>query len=247
MSNQLKGSASVPRNKIVLGDCCEVLSKLPIECIDFALTDPPYLVNYCDRSGRGLSGDDDPRWLRPAFREVYRVLRPNTLCVSFYGWNRTDLFFQGWRQAGFAIVGHLTFPKRYTSSTRLLRYQHEGAYLLAKGRPRPPSHPIGDVIDWVYSGNKLHPTQKPVAVLTPIIESFCPRGGLVLDPFAGSASTCVASRVVGRHYLGIEVDPAMHEIAERRMRGLTARLAALLRTSSSTDEHCLAEAELPAH
>ena len=93
----------------------------------------------------------------------------------------------------------------------------ESAYLLAKGNPRAPEHPIGDVLDWTYSGNRLHPTQKPLSVLTPLIESFCPRGGLVLDPFAGSGSTLVAARMAGRKFLGIELDAEFHEVATRRM------------------------------
>lgn len=44
-------------------------------------------------------------------------------------------------------------------------------------------------IDWTYSGNKLHPTQKPVSVLLPLVETFSPAQGTVLDPFAGSGST----------------------------------------------------------
>jgi len=218
----------LPINQILLGDCCESLKTLPSESVDFVLTDPPYLVRYRDRSGRTLAGDDSSHWLKPAFKEVFRLLRNDRLCVSFYGWTSTDLFFDAWKSAGFRIVGHITFPKRYTSTTRLLRYQHESAYLLAKGHPVAPEHPVGDVIDWMYSGNKLHPTQKPVGVLTPLIESFCPRGGLVLDPFAGSASTCVAARSVGRNFIGVEIDPAMHLIAEKRLRGMNTRLAALV-------------------
>lgn len=42
--------------------------------------------------------------------------------------------------------------------------------------------------DIPYTGNKLHPTQKPVAALKPLIEAFCPQQGTVLDPFAGSGS-----------------------------------------------------------
>ena len=41
-----------------------------------------------------------------------------------------------WREVGFRVVGHLTFIKRYASTERFLRYQHENAYLLAKGYRR---------------------------------------------------------------------------------------------------------------
>ena len=223
---------SLPMNQIIRGDCCAVLAGLPAASVDFILTDPPYLVGYRDRSGRSLAGDTDSAWLKPAFREAFRVLKPNRLCVSFYGWSRTDLFFDAWKAAGFRVAGHITFPKRYTSTSRLMRYQHENAYLLAKGNPAAPEFPIGDVIDWTYSGNKLHPTQKPLSVLTPLIESFCPRGGVVLDPFAGSGSTCLAARTVGRNYLGIEIDPATHEVASRRLAGFMNRISTMIGADS---------------
>lgn len=104
----------------------------PANSVNFILTDPPYLVNYRDREGRSIANDGDGKWLPIAFSEMYRLLEPNRFCVSFYGWNKTDLFFNAWRQAGFRIIGHLTFPKRYTSKTQFVRYQHEGAYLLLK-------------------------------------------------------------------------------------------------------------------
>ena len=212
-------------NRIILGDCCDVLQSVPAACADFVLTDPPYLVGYVDREGRSIKNDVASDWLAPAFKGIYRALKPDSLCVSFYGWTKTDLFFSAWKAAGFRIVGHITCPKRYSSTTRLMRYSHESAYLLAKGNPRAPEHPIGDVLDWTYSGNRLHPTQKPLSVLTPLIESFCPRGGLVLDPFAGSGSTLVAARMAGRKFLGIELDAEFHEVAPRRMQAYAQSMA----------------------
>lgn len=216
------------RNSIILGDCTQVMAALPPACVDFILTDPPYLVNYQDRNGRSILNDRAHDWVQPAFEQAYRVLKQDSLCVSFYGWTKTDVFFAAWKAAGFKVVGHITFPKRYASTTRLMRYSHEGAYLLAKGNPKPPAYPIGDVIDWQYSGNRLHPTQKPIGVLTPLIESFCAPGGLVLDPFAGSGSTCVAARSIGRHYIGIEMDPAYHTAAARRLEAFAAKQALYL-------------------
>lgn len=218
--------ANLPRNQILLGDCCDLMQRLPAASVEFILTDPPYIVAYQDRSGRSLEGDRSAAWLAPAFAEAYRVLRSDSVCVSFYGWSRTDLFFSAWKAAGFRVVGHIAMPKRYASSARLVRYQHESAYLLAKGNPRQPKHLIGDVIHWTYSGNKLHCTQKPTSVLTPLIQSFCPPRGLVLDPFAGSASTCVAARSLGRDYIGMEIDPACHSIANRRLAAYESAIAA---------------------
>lgn len=225
-----------PLNQILLGDCVQVMSTLPGASVDFILTDPPYLVNYCDRENRSIQGDINGGWLKPAFAQMFRVLKQDSLAVSFYGWSKTDLFFEAWKAAGFRIVGHITFPKRYTSTTRLMRYQHEGAYLLAKGNPAQPTHIIGDVVEFAYSGNKLHPTQKPISVLTPLIESFCPPRGIVMDPFAGSGSTCVAARSVGRSFIGMEIDPVHHEVSNRRVRTYAHRLA----TISANDPIALA-------
>jgi DNA modification methylase len=133
------------------------------------------------------------------------------------GWHVADKFIGAWRKAGFRIVGHVVFRKRYASSVRFLQGRHEQAYLLAKGDPKLPLAPISDVLDWEYTGNRLHPTQKPVNVLQPLIEAFCPVGGIVLDPFCGSGSTLVAARRAGRSCIGIELDKDHYSTAALRL------------------------------
>jgi DNA modification methylase len=206
-----------PIDTVLSGDCIEVMRGLDRESVDFILTDPPYLVDYRSRDGRTIRNDADDSWLKPAFSETYRVLRRDRFCISFYGWPHADKFMAAWRAAGFRIVGHLVFRKAYASSVRLLRYQHELAYLLAKGSPKQPTCPIPDVIDFRYTGNRLHPTEKPVSALTPLIGAFSQEDSLVLDPFCGSGSTLVAARQLRRHFLGIELDSQYHAIASRRL------------------------------
>ena len=109
------------------------------------------------------------------------------------------------------------FPKRYASSAGYVKCQHESAHLLTKGNPWSMTDTISDVIEWAYSGNILHPTQKPDEVLQKLIQAFCPEGGLVLDPFAGSGSTLEAARSVGREWQGIEIDAGYCSIAQRRL------------------------------
>ena len=205
------------RNSILHADCIKALPMLPDRSVDFILTDPPYIMNYRSRDGRKVANDDNDRWLKPAFAEMYRVLAPDCFCVSFYGWPMADRFMQAYRAAGFRVVGHLMFPKRYASSTRFLRYQHESAHLLAKGNPRQPENPIADVIEWKYTGNKLHPTQKPIEALMPLVESFSRPGDTVLDPFAGSGSTLLAAKMLGRNWMGVELDGKYHAVANKRL------------------------------
>lgn len=207
-------------NTVVHGDCVEVMRQMESASVDFILTDPPYLCRYRSRDGQTIANDDRDGWLEPAFAGMYRVLKPGSLCLSFYGWNAADKFIGAWRAAGFRMVGHIVFTKQYASSSRFVQSKHEQAYLLAKGEPARPLKPIDDVRDWHYSGNRLHPTQKPIKVLQPLIEAFCPAGGLVLDPFCGSGSTLVAARDMGRGYLGIELDARHAETAALRLSAL---------------------------
>ena len=204
-------------NSIVNSDCLMALTEIPTRTVNFVLTDPPYLVRYKSRDGRMIVNDDNDLWLKPAFREIFRVLDRDSYAVSFYGWPQADRFVSAFRAAGFKLVGHIMFPKAYASSTHHLRYQHECAYLLAKGRPTAPIKPIPDVIPWQYTGNRHHPTEKPLSVLRPLITAFSRPAGIVLDPFAGSGSTLVAAKELGRNYIGIEIDSEYHRIAFKRL------------------------------
>lgn len=191
---------------IIQGNCIDVMREMEGGSADFVLTDPPYITRYRDRSGRSVANDDNSTWLEQSFAEVHRVLKPNAYAVSFYGWPKVGLFAAAWHKAGFRIGGHIVFRKRYTTKRALLSYRHEQAYLLVKGNPRPPDNPPDDVLDWEYTGNKLHPTQKPVSILKPLIKAFSKPGDTVLDPFAGSGSTLVAAAALARHGVGIDLD-----------------------------------------
>jgi adenine-specific DNA-methyltransferase len=205
-------------NRIINGDCNSILPELPAESCDFVLTDPPYLVNYHTRDGRSIAGDTAGDWLKPAFNQIYRVLKPGSFCVSFYGWNRVDQFFAAWKAAGFRPVGHLVWVKSYASSSGLLAHCHEEAYLLVKGEVQnPKAAPLPDVLQWHYTGNRLHPTQKPVGSLKPVIDAFSKPGDIVLDPFCGSGSTLLAAKILGRRYIGIDLDPQFCETARQRL------------------------------
>jgi DNA modification methylase len=48
------------------------------------LTDPPYICRYRARDGETVANDDNAAWLEPAFREMYRVLKDGSFCLSFY-------------------------------------------------------------------------------------------------------------------------------------------------------------------
>lgn len=146
------------RNTVLVRDCVSIMQCVDTASVEFILTDPPYLCRYRSRSGQTIANDDRDEWLEPAFAEMYRVLKPDTFCLSFYGWHAADKFIGTWRKAGFRLVGHIVFRKRYASATGYVEARHEQACLLAKERPQLSGVPVPDVLDWEYTGNRLHPT-----------------------------------------------------------------------------------------
>ena len=80
-----------------------------------------------------------------------------------------------------------------------------------------PGDLLPDVLRWEYTGNHLHPNQKPLMAIKPLITRFSKPGDIVLDPFCGSGTTAEAARKAGRRYIGIEMDEGYHQIAVRRL------------------------------
>jgi site-specific DNA-methyltransferase (adenine-specific) len=81
------------------GDCVDLMKDIPEGSVSLILTDPPYLVNYRDRSGRQVRNDDNDEWLQPALAQMYRLLKDRGACLSFYAWNRVDRFVDAGREA----------------------------------------------------------------------------------------------------------------------------------------------------
>lgn len=115
-------------------------------------------------------------------------------------------------------------PRTVRRKTRPTHTGHieNGAYASEDGGPR-----LMRSVLQVRSehGRAVHPTQKPLGILRPLIEHSCPPGGLVLDPFMGSGSTLLAARDMGRRAIGIEIDESYCEIAVQRLAQLTIAAA----------------------
>ena len=202
---------------VIQGDCIEVLRGFPAASIDLVVTDPPYLVRYRDRNGRTIKNDTCDAWLKPAFKQIARVMKPNSFCLSFYGIASIDTFMAAWREAGLVPVEHLVWRKAYASSVRFVERRHENAYLLAKGRPSLSGKAISSILPWKYTGNARHPTEKHPDSLAPIIGAYSKPGDVVLDPFCGSGSTLVAAEALGRRWIGIDLDARYHDVAVKRI------------------------------
>lgn len=97
--------------------------------------------------------------------------------------------------------------------------------------PHPDGRQAGDV--WKFptlAGRRFadertaHPTQKPLSLSKRLVEHFSNSGDLVVIPFVGSGSECVAAVESGRHFVGAEINPLYVEIARRRLADLSPQL-----------------------
>ena len=93
--------------------------------------------------------------------------------------------------------------------------------------------PLSDVWEIPYLNPKAkervgYPTQKPVLLLQQILEITTDEGDLVLDPFNGSGTTCVAAKSMDRNFIGIDMSPDAVELAKQRLEDMIITESALL-------------------
>lgn len=117
-------------------------------------------------------------------------------------------------------------PKVVRRKTRPTHTGHidAGHYVSEDGGPRL----VRSVIDVANEhGRAVHPTQKPLGILAPLISYSVPPGGLVIDPFMGSGSTGIAAEMLGRRWLGCELNPEYIALQAERTRqtGLVLEMA----------------------
>ncbi len=197
------------RDQIVTGDARELASAIPDESVDLIFTDPVY-----DRI-------DDYRWLAET---AARVLRPGASWLAFTGVNEiaavlraVDAPYRGmlcWRLNSGGGGGH---HKRYGKTI------DNGAWLLWFGGWPVRYCPLvwesgywGHVTDFHWQKNPL--------LIGRHISDFCPDDGMVLDPFGGSGSVPAICKMLGRHYVAFEIDPATAERARERVANTTPPL-----------------------
>ncbi len=104
--------------------------------------------------------------------------------------------------------------KRYEMSKK---YAGGGSYRLSSATKYPHDVLKIHAINPKAKERTGYPTQKPVALLEHLLRASCPEGGLVLDPFCGCATTCIAAEKLGRQWVGIDVSYKAFELVKKRL------------------------------
>ncbi len=215
---------------IIEGDCIEAMAAMPAESVDAVICDPPYGMGYqsnqriqrerFDRIDNDAEFDAD--WQRTWLREAHRVLRESTHLYLFCSDHHLGAFRDEVSRVGFTVKRTLVWHKGGGGIGDLAGdWMHETEFVLFahKGRRDLVGKRTSNLlaIPKVRPGDMVHPTQKPVGVLRPLIQKSTAPGELVLDPFCGSGSTGVACAEEGRRFIGIEKDPRYAAIARARL------------------------------
>jgi len=219
---------------LVNGDCLDLMRKLPDESVALVLTDPPYGIAYQGKSNRqkAIANDKAPFiwWLYDAAR----VMADPGALFCFCAWRTQEPFRAAIETAGLKIASQVIWDKiangmGHTGST--FSPNHEVMWFATKGRFRFPAGRPKSVHRQMRppSQKRHHSTEKPVALLTPIIERLTKPGDIVLDPCMGSGSTGVAAISCGRRFIGFEIDRDNFDIATNRLRSQDATRACLAR------------------
>ena len=207
------------RNTILHGDCLHVLPQLPGRSVDFILTDPPYITRYKSRDGRTVAQRRQRRMAEARFRRDVPRARARQLLRELLRLAARRPLHRAYRAAGFRVVGHFAFPEALHVRDPVPALS---ARMRATCSPRAtrsePRDTIGDVIDWTLHRQQAAPdAEAALGAAAAGGDVLAPRTALVLDPFAGSGSSLLAAKMLGRNYLGIELDAKYHAIASRRL------------------------------
>lgn len=208
---------------IYCGDSTEIISSLDLKNSNvFILTDPPYGVGadkgvggYGSSPNKAKKYTDewDKRPPKAAFDIMLRVARK----IIIFGGN----FFADYLPVGTHWIvwdkkGSIEFKNPYgdveLAWTNLPQKSSKKYTFIQQGFVAEERNPV-------------HPTQKPVALFARIIRDYASENDLIIDPYLGSGTTCVAANSLGYQSIGIEIEEKYCEISKYRVQNEQYKLS----------------------
>lgn len=181
-------------------------------------------------------------FLKTAFGEMARFTSDGALHYIFMDWRHMAELLSAGRSVYGDLVNLCIWNKANGGMGSFYRSKHELVFVFKNGtKPHINNVELGRhgrnrTNVWDYAGvNSLrkgrleelamHPTVKPVQLIADAILDATRRGGIVLDPFAGSGSTILAAERAGRRAFAMEIDPVYVDVAIRRFEAVTGKTA----------------------
>jgi len=210
-------------NKVHCGDCIKLMKKIPDKSIDCIITDPPYGINK-DRIGESIIGDEDLEIYYAMLKEAKRVLKDDSWFITFSSIRNMQNMF---KNNPFKFEWLVYIYYRNMQRIRHIpigRSKCDAVMIFKNGNPKR-HYAIWDINEVIYNNKinqqlkeRLHPTAKIPESLFNLIRLGTKKGGIVLDPFAGSGATLVACKELGIDFIGIELDKSFCKIARNRLK-----------------------------
>ena len=206
-------------NKIICGDCLEVMKHIPDKSVDLVLTDPPYGVSY-KNSGEIYMVGDTVNLIPYFLPKVYNLLKDDGAIYLFSSTTKlvdTLPIFNTY----FKLHSIIIWDKRIGRIPRQLSHyklRYEPILYGSKGLHRLNGY-VDDIFqqDIPRGKKRVHPTQKPKEIIEYLIKNSLKKNIVVLDPFLGSGTTSVVCKKLNIKFIGIEISQKYCEIAERRL------------------------------
>ena len=182
-------------------DCLIGMARYPDKHFDLAIVDPPYRDENQPTKDMRASGSMKSLEGRPTeeyWQELYRV------SVNQIIWGANN--FQLPQFKGF-VVWEKGIPEEFTMSMAEIASLSEGLGTISK------------IYKYRASGqpDRIHPTQKPVALYKWLLTNYAKPGDLILDTHVGSASSLIACHDLGFSAVGFEIDEEYYRISRERL------------------------------
>ena len=235
-------------NKIICGDCLQIMKQIPDKSIDLVLTDPPFNISGLS-GGIELHGSPvnishfgewdynfDPKIF---IKETKRILKSNGQIYIFTSDRLMGKYIDLFIKYNFHYRNTLVwFKPNLMPKIRHHTWRAGTEFILYAGQSKTKS--IKDyTFNWlgqekmknlilcnILGGRERigHPTQKPLSIIKKLLMVSSNEGDIIFDPFLGSGTTAVACRELNRNFIGIEISPEYCKIAEQRLKNTTKPL-----------------------
>ncbi len=238
-------------DKVICGNTLDILKKIPDNSVDLGITSPPYnkkednkgwLVDKVVYKGTSdnLPEEEYQQNQIKVLNELYRIIKPGG--SFFYNhkirWEKGVMYHpMDWlRKTKWVIKQEIIWDRMIAANLRGWRFWQveERIYWLYKpdgknliGKELKSKHALLTSIWRLPPENKNpHPAPFPIELPTRIIYSILDdeKEKLIIDPYCGSGTTLVAAKILGHHYIGIDISQEYINFAKERLKNYQAEI-----------------------
>lgn len=212
-------------NKIITGDCLDLLTEIPNNFVNLHISDPPYFQGMTHNGQRADFNDFNisKPFFKNLFAEWKRTLHKDGEMLMFTDW-RGYAFYYTIMQEYFDIRNCIVWDKGNGQGS-LFAFQHEFIIFATHKGYTPKAKKSSNILKYNRFGSgadnnaiKVHPTQKPIELMERLIELCSNENDIICDSFSGSGTAAVAARNKKRNFICFELQEKYAEIAKERLK-----------------------------